>query len=181
MKNAGTQSVIQSSCRNWPSICANTAITFRLTFDEQECLFRNKVARLIAMIPYIAKCDEAERTALAHIAVYITACRGGQKAFDHEPTDNADILERLRAISSFKGGNPQTIGRGLNLLALAMLCGYERDKERDIVSGKYNPLNEGIWDFETMKQTLIDKIGQSPDAGIDAIFPIEDGLETAWT
>ena len=79
MKNAGTKSVIQNSCQNWPSICANTAKTFRLTFDEQESLFRNKIARLIAMIPYIAKCDEAERTALAHIAIYITALRGDER------------------------------------------------------------------------------------------------------
>jgi len=181
MKNAGTKSILQNPCQRWPIICANTAKTFRLTFDEQDCLSRNKVARLIAMIPYIAKCDEAERTALAHIAVYITALRGGKNAFSHGPTDNADILERLRLGTSFKGGNPQVINRGMNLLALVMLCGYERDKEKDIVSGNYNPLNEGIWDFETMKQTLLDKIARSPSIELEAIFSIEDGLESSWS
>jgi hypothetical protein len=181
MRNAGTKSIIQKTCQDWPSICASTAISFRLSFNEQDYLSRNRVARLIAMIPYIAKCDEAERTALAHLAVYITALRGGKKTYEHRPTDNADILERLRLVSSFKGGNPQVINRGMNLIALVMLCGYERDKEKDIISGKYNPMNEGIWDFETMKQTLLDKIAQTPSGELDAIFSIEDGLESTWS
>ena len=62
-----------------------------------------------------------------------------------------------------------------------MLCGYEHDKEKDIVSLNYNPLNEGIWDFEAMKKTLLDKIGQTPSGELNAIFPVEDGLESTWS
>jgi hypothetical protein len=125
-------------------LCTALAETFRFTESEHAAFTRNTTARLIAVLPFAAGCDEPLRTALAHLAIYLTEIRGGSRIGAHTQTDNQDPLTRLRLISSFKGGDPQVIQHGMAMLALIMIQGYERSKADDAYNQVYNPLNDGF-------------------------------------
>ncbi|MDR1326450.1 MAG: hypothetical protein LBK00_10485 [Treponema sp.] len=155
----------------WNLLCKSVAETFRFTSQESTAFANNRTARLVAAIPFAAGCEEAERTALAHLAVYMTELRGGRLIGDHTPADNASPFTRLRLLSSFKGGNPDIIRHGMSQLALLMLAGYERSREDDLRRSVYNPLNDGAWDAEAMRLTLSKELQACPCAVLDDILP----------
>lgn len=150
------------------------AQTFRFTAEEQEKFANNEVARLMVAIPFVAGCEDAKRTALAHIAVYITDLRGGDTIFAHTKEDNNSVLSRLRLLSSFKGGNTNVIHHGMTLLALVMLEGYKDSKDYDIGHNQYNPLNDGTWDYAELKHSFINDINENPCTDLDGIMPIQN-------
>jgi len=177
MKNAGTSVFIQKTAQgDWKTIYGAIALTFRLTEEETDHLANNKVARLIGSLPLIAGCEDAERTALAHLAIYLTAASGGKAWFNHRLSDNGDITSRLALGMTFTGGDKKIIERGMDLLAMVMLYGYNRDE-----AGKYNPLNDGSWNFEQLSTQLRKKLDLAPCPRLDAILtPGESNLYT-WT
>ncbi len=166
--------------KTWVTLCEKISEAFDFTQEQEEALLENKTARLIGELPFIANCDEAERTALTHLAVYFLAANSGRFTFDHCPDDDDNIFNRLRLIMSFKGGNKSIIAHGMNKLALQMLCGYDRDREKDMLSGEYNPLNSGAWDFDIIKDKLLEEILNNPCAEIDEIMTIENAMFEWW-
>jgi hypothetical protein len=99
------------------------AETFRFTSHEQTAFAGNNTARLIAAIPFVTGCEEAERSALAHLAVYMTELRGGRLIGAHTPADNVSPFTRLRLLSSFIGGNRTSSGTA----CLSLPCSCSRD------------------------------------------------------
>ena len=75
--------------------------------------------------------------------------------------DDGDPLIRLERISHFIGGNRSVLDEGMARLGLAMPGGYQRDQGKDTASGEYNPLNAGIWDYDTIEAMLKSRIGIS--------------------
>jgi hypothetical protein len=178
-----TQRPISPSAKaDWLHLVDKIAATFRLTGDERKALESNPVARLIGELPYIAGCDEAERTALAHLTVYWLAAHGGRTAFDHSESDNGDPLTRLRLIGSFKGGDQAILAEGMRRLALVQLNGYHRDRAKDQQTGDYNPLNAGAWDYdaEYAKLTTAGKPAAAMSAALDAILPLDETVQGTW-
>ena len=163
----------------WENLCKSAAETFRFTSQEEAAFAGSSTARLIAAIPFVAGCEEAERTALAHLAVYMTELRGGKRIGDHTPADNVSPFTRLRLLSSFKGGNQNVIRHGMSQLALIMLAGYERSREEDLRRRVYNPLNDGSWDAAAMRLKLNEELQACPCAALDHIFALQDG-EFRW-
>jgi hypothetical protein len=156
------------------------AETFRFT-DAERCAFEeNRTAKLIGSIPFAAGCDEPERTALVHLALYVTELRGGSVILGHRPTDNTDLFRRLRFISTFSGGNQEIIQHGMNWLALIMLAGYERSREADQRDQVYNPLNDGSWDAAALKTRLMEAIEAYPCPVVDSIFSDPSGFIPIW-
>ncbi len=166
--------------KTWGTLCEKMSENFAFTEEQEEALLENKTARLIGELPFIANCEEAERTALTHLAVYFLAAGSGRFVFDHCPDDDDNIFNRLRLIMSFKGGNESIITHGMNKLALQMLCGYNRDREKDMLSGEYNPLNSGAWDFESIKEQLVENILENPCAEIEEIMSVQNAMTDWW-
>jgi hypothetical protein len=164
----------------WKLLCKSVAETFRFTSQEETAFAGNRTARLIAAIPFAAGCDEAERTALAHLAVYMTELRGGRLIGDHTPADNASPFTRLRLLSSFKGGSQSIIRHGMTQLALVMLAGYEHSREEDLCRKAYNPLNDGSWDAAAMRLKLSGELRACPCAALDDIMSLEGGGLPVW-
>jgi hypothetical protein len=152
-------------------LCTALSETFRFSVSEHAAFARNTTARLIGALPFAAGCDEPERTALAHLAIYLTELRGGSRIGAHTQADNDDPLTRLRLIASFKGGDQRVIQHGLYMLALIMVHGYERSKASDASHQGYNPLNDGSWDAQTLKTRLIKTIQAFPCAFLDRMVP----------
>jgi hypothetical protein len=159
----------------WELLCNAVSATFRFTARERAAFSRNNTAKLIGAIPFAAGCDEAKRTALAHLAVYMTEIRGGSLIGAHTPADNISLLARLRLIASFKAGDRRVIDHGMNRLALIMIRGYERSKAEDARRCIYNPLNDGSWDAGVMKARLIEAIKTFPCEMLDRLGPDDDG------
>ncbi|MDR1399714.1 MAG: hypothetical protein LBJ41_07330 [Treponema sp.] len=155
----------------WERLCDCVAETFCFSAQERADFARNRTAKLIAAIPFAARCEEAERTALAHLAIYMTELRGGRSIGDHTLEDNTSPFARLRLLSSFKGGNQEIIGHGMSQLALVMLAGYERSQEEDCRRHQYNPLNAGAWDAEALRQELTKRVHAKPCEALDSILP----------
>ncbi len=155
--------------------------TFRFTEDEKADFLGNQVAQLVAAIPFVAECEDAKRTALAHLAIYFTELRGGSVIGAHSKSDNFTIYERLRLLSSFKGGNQKVIHHGMTILSLIMLEGYKKSSKQDADNSEYNPLNDGSWDYVALKTSLKNDITQNPCKDLDNII-LNNGdiLRSKW-
>lgn len=182
MKSTGTSvSIRKNVADDWKAMYEAVAATFRFSDEEREHLANSKVARLIGELPIIAGCEDAERTALAHLSIYLTAAKGGKEWFNHRKSDNIDVYSRLRHGMSFIGGDEKIIERGMDLLAMVMLSGYNRDKVTDMKAGKYNPLNDGAWNFEQLSAKLRKKLELTPCPKLDAILSPKESTLYIWT
>jgi len=159
----------------WKYFVSEISKVFRFTEEETSWLTNCKTAQLIATIPFAANCIEPERTAIAHLCIYIAEIKGFQKYCAHQPSDDFDIYNRLAFISTFEGGNKKIIEEGMSLLALIMLEGYHKTLEEDKMNKKYNPLINGTWDYNKIKKTLYEKIYNSNNY---FSYFLNEGLET---
>jgi hypothetical protein len=157
----------------WAEISDRVADAFRMTEEEKKSFAEGRIARLIAAIPFLAGCDEAERTAVAHLGTYILSLRETKIYFNAQGGDGLSVFDRLRLGTNFKGGDARIIERGLCLLALNMVSDYQRDIEEDAALGKYNPIAAGAWDY---KDTVIDlkyKIMSVECEEMEELMPID--------
>lgn len=154
----------------WDYLIEETVKVFRLTKTESERLKNSVTAKIIATIPFEAKCKEPERTAVAHLCLYVAELQGFQKYCAHNVSDDDDIFNRLAFISTFEGGNKEIIHHGMNILALIMLEGYKKSAQKDSTRNVYNPLNSGKWDYQQIKNRLLWEINKIEVPNIDWIF-----------
>ena len=163
----------------WSSISELVSDAHRLSARELEQLRQNPVARLIAAIPVLAGCDDADRVAVQHVSTYITAGKASE-IFDHRKEDDQLIQHRLERISHFPNGDKRIIERGMNLLALCMISGYEGDITEDRRRGVYNPVGAQVWDAQAEKTRLIKAIDATHAPEMDGIFGVEEALRGEW-
>ena len=159
----------------WEKISEDVAASFRMD-EEEKRLFKNKnIAKLIGTLPFIACCKDAERTAVSHLGTYVLSCREAKHYFNATVLDNESVLERLRLINNFKGGNKTIIDRGMSLLALIMITDYKRDIELDHAIGKYNPIGAKAFDFASLERDLLDTINSIDCIQMDEIYCSDEG------
>lgn len=171
--------VINNSCR-WKHLVEKTAYSFRLDEKERELLEKTKVAKLIGLLPFIARCKNPERTALNHLSAYHIAAKGAKETFYHSIDDDKDILLRLQCINHFMGGDKKILEKGMKLLALVMIHDYKRDIEIDRSKGKYNPISSGRWNYLKLVEQLTNDINSIDTPEIDCIFKTQDTPFLIW-
>ncbi|HUX42475.1 MAG TPA: hypothetical protein VMV83_15005 [Rectinemataceae bacterium] len=164
----------------WLAISDDIALAFRMSAAEKEALGRNKIARLVASLPYLAGCEDAGRTAVAHLGTYLLSTRETKHWFDATARDSVSVLERLWLGADFRGGDEKIIRRGLNLLALNMIADYKRDIDEDAASGKYNPLAAGDFDFKETVEDLEWSIISTPCPEMDEIVSLAEIPMSFW-
>ncbi len=152
-----------------------------MTAEETRKFQEKPLARLIGKLPFLAGCDDAERTAVAHLGIYLMSCRDTKPYFHPHEGDNGHILDRLRLIMSFRGGDRAIIDRGMALIGLQMLHDYKRDVEIDAAIGKYNPLAEGAFDFETTRDELLATIRATESEEMDEDYDDEIAPLSYWS
>ncbi len=165
--------------RTWNTISQLVAEHLRLSIGELERLRANSTARLIAAIPYIAGCTNADRISVHHLATYLLA-QSASSIFDHREEDDRDVFARLERISHFPDGDKNVIHRGMSLLALIMIAGYERDVQTDRSQSVYNPIGSGSWDVEELRARLVRRIRSVPSPEMDYIIDLEHALRGDW-
>ncbi len=171
----------ESIDRLWKSLSGIMVDSMRMTEGETLRFQANTVAKLIGLLPFMAHCDDPERTALSHLATFVIAGRGeSRRVFDHSPADDVEPLARLRTISDFKGGDDATIERGMALLCLCMISGYERDIELDSRLQRYNPLSSGGWNIAETRGRLDVVLYRSTDAVMDLVMTEDGAMKVYW-
>ena len=163
----------------WDLIVGMVADAFRFTSEETERFRSREIPKLIAAIPFLAGCKDPLRTAISHIGTYILSVRLPEVA-KTIPSDDECLFRRLDPINHFMGGDNEIAQRGMNLIALCMICDYERDVEEDRKLGKHNPISAGTLDFEEQKSDLIGRIKSVQCDEMDAILPIEKCYSSFW-
>ena len=176
-----TNAVYQNTLKTWDLPCwsyLETEISnvFRLSNEEKSHLLDNPTAKLIATIPFEAGCNEPERTAIAHLCLYIAEIQGFNKYCSHSQNDDKCVFNRLSFISTFDGGDADIIEHGMNLLAYIMIEGYKASQQADIETGAYNPFNSGAWDYNQLKNELLYKINRISVPNLDNILINEPKL-----
>jgi hypothetical protein len=162
----------------WERISEDVANSFKMDEAEKE-RFKNKdIAKLIAAIPILAGCENAERTAVSHLGVYVLSNRETKHYFNPTVSDNKGIFERLKHIGNFTSGDPWIIKKGMNLIALTMLNDYKRDIHIDETLGKYNPVGENSFDYHDIKDKLKAQIASIECYEMDQIY--NDGSTEAY-
>jgi len=68
----------------------------------------------------------------------------------------------------------------MDLIALNMISNYKKDAENDKAIGKYNPLNEGKWDYKEISEKLIQNIKKSITSEISEIYTVDDAVKGLW-
>lgn len=159
----------------WVRISDDVAAAFRMTEDEKSWLKNKGIAKLIAAIPVLAGCEDAERTGVTHLAIYLLSIRETKHYFNALPADNTDFFERLRLGNNFKGGDRDIIKRGMSILALHMLEDYKRDIHIDEAVGKYNPVGDGVFNYESVKRELEEGISVVDCPEMDEIYGSDPG------
>ena len=164
----------------WNEIADSLADAFRMQPHEREW-FRNKpVARLIAAIPLMAGCQDAERTAVAHLGSYLLSIKSTKPYFNATTADDTDIFERLRLGMNFVGGDEAVIDKGMSMLALCMVIDYSQDAHEDSMRGKYNPVHSGAFDYGAVREDLEERIAAVECPEMDMILPEFDTKAAFW-
>ena len=154
----------------WDYIVDEAERVFCLTSKEKQSLYSSTTARIIAAIPFAANCNEPERTAIAHIVLYLSEIRGFQKYCAHNTCDDADIFNRLKPISHFDGGDQKVIEHGMIMLALIMLKNHKNKAEQDKISGSYNPVATTKWDYMRIERELIARLAVMENDFLDGLY-----------
>ena len=165
----------------WENVLSRAGAVLNFGIEKKEQVQNSKMAKLVAAIPYLADCNKAFETSFSHLLIYLMAFDESSKdVYFHKPEDNSDIYSRLFPISSFSGGQIEIIHCCMDLIALCMLSNYKKDSEEDKRIGKYNPINEGQWDYDTLSTELIQKIDKNITPEISAIYNSTIALEGYW-
>ena len=165
----------------WDELSGKTAKAFRMLPWTAAKLKKNRTARLIAALPFVAGCEHPERTALAHLATFVLASSEScKRVFDHDASDNASPTARLAPIADFQGGDKAVIEEGMARLAMIMANGYQKDLEKDKASGEYNPILAGAWKHEEMASKFKATRKTKSSSALDSEISAEDALLNFW-
>ena len=164
---------------NWDYIAGSVANAFKMNEEEFQWLKNKRLAKLIAAIPFLAGCEDPERTAVVHLGTYILSIRVKSVA-NCKPSDDEGIFKRLELMNNFIGGDKAVIEKGMSLIALNMIADYARDIEVDRMTGKYNPVDSGAFDYEAERERLESVITSVECREMDEILSLDDAVEQYW-
>jgi hypothetical protein len=162
---------------NWKEMVGFFADQLQMDAENAEWLRNTQVAQLLAELPYLAGCRDADRLAYAHVGTLLLASRSPQ-VFGHRAGDSLE--SRLFTVSHYDGGDAEIVTRGLALLQLASLSDHVADRDHDEVVGKYNPLNSGHLDYEAERDRLASLVRSIPCPEMDAIFSVDEAIRLGW-
>lgn len=165
----------------WETVSSRARALLNYGMIKAEWLQKSRIARFIAAVPYLARCRKAVETSLAHLLIYLASLdESSKEIFFHKTEDDSDIYNRLTPILNFNGGDEATLNCCRDLLALCMVSNYQRDAESDRAKGKYNPLNAGVWDAQSLIGELSELIRTNITPEIAAFYTLDEARRGCW-
>lgn len=163
--------------KKWDEMVETILKNFNIEESRKQNLKENKVAKLIAMLPYIVKSNYPERYSYANFIVYVFAVLNKHIFLQKK---GESIESRIKAILNFDGGDSKLIERAKYLLSLISLEDHKKDIDIDKKEGKYNPISEGDIDYETNKKYYMEKISKIESPEMDSIIKPEEAVNSFW-
>ncbi len=165
----------------WDNVVSRAGAVLNFGIEKKEQVQNSKMAKLIAATPYLAGCKKAEETSFSHLIIYLMSLDESAKdIYFHKPEDDSDVYRRLFPISSFLSGDKNIIQCCIDLTALCMLANYKKDAEEDKIIGKYNPICEGLWNYNSLYTELSANIDKLITSDISNIYTKENALKGFW-
>ena len=164
----------------WKAIFARVATVMRLTPEERRAYESHSIAQLIGAIPYFAECENPDEVAEHNLTLYLASCGPATPMFFHRPEHDSSVYARLSA-ARYDGGDERVILKGMSMLALNMLCDYERDIALDASMGKYNPIGAGVWDFESLHDELVETIDSVESPELESLISRHEVMNAFWS
>ncbi len=142
---------------HWDDIAEQVSSAMNLSTERRLRLFNNQIARHIVLIPYISGSLSPSRDACSCLSIYLLSISPETKhLYSHTPTDDSDPFQRLLHLMTYSSGDEKIQRAGIALLIMNMIHGYTRDRDRDRLTGKYNPIVSGVWDSEKICDLMND-------------------------
>jgi len=168
--------------KEWENVFSRAGAVLNFGIEKKEQVQNSQMAKLIAAVPFLAGCNKAMETSFSHLIIYLMSLDESAKdIFFHKPEDDKDIYSRLFPINNFSGGNRNIIQCCLDLTALCMLSNYRKDMEEDREIGKYNPINDDIWNYDFLSKKLIENIDKNITSEISVLYTKEDAVKGYWS
>lgn len=126
---------------NWEQIKKDMIKAFKLTKAEIEVIDTSPIFKILASIPFLANCEDADRCTYANLSALITSYRlRDSEVVLFKESDMENVEKRIQYLFNFKKGNKKIIEKGKALLKLQMLLDYKADAKAD-KGVKLNPVN----------------------------------------
>lgn len=154
---------------DYKKIMDDLAVAFKLTEKEKQAYMTSPAFKIIAAIPYLAKCQDPDRCAYTHLSSAIVASRLGKSSVaTFRESDLKGVSRRLDYMFDFISGNRKIIKQGKALLKYNMLLDYKKDFASDIKQSKNNPMNYDSFDLERELVKAQKEIGTAKE--YDSLF-----------
>lgn len=161
------------------------AKTMKLTKQEKEKLLKNKAAKLVALVPYLSKANDAQRKSINRLLLFAGGSIPGRKSetFNCSPTDTLNNLwGRIDIIcpNDSTASDCHIVTAARYRLMYLQLADMKRDVEEDKEQLKYNPFSDGasVCDMDRLYNEIV--TNQIIEDQVDAILPIEDAKAGWW-
>ncbi len=143
---------------HWNKITEQVSSALRLIPERRFLLRNNMIAKHITLIPFISETDTPERDACSSLSIYLLSVSPETKhLYSHDLADDRDPFQRLMNLMTYSHGSKEIQRAGIALIVMNMIHGYIRDRERDVITGKYNPIVSGLWDPNTLIESMNDQ------------------------
>lgn len=178
----GDESVLSAEENQyWNDMCDRLGSLFRLSAEEEQRVRANRLIQMLALLPGYANCPDPRGTGFLMAVTYVSERKAARDLFAHDARHDADLLSRLAPFSRLlEGGDPQIIEKGLNLAALTMLKDYASDAQSDQRKGKYNPVALGVWNFQELKNRILQRDMAIACPGLDRVYSVKTAERHFW-
>jgi hypothetical protein len=164
--------------KQWDEISSRARAVLNYGIEQKQWLEESRMAKFIAAIPFLARCDKPLVTSFSQLIIYLVALdESARDIYMHSSEDDNDLYSRLLPLLSCSGGDPELLQCCRDLLALCMVSNYKKDSAVDEELGKYNPVFSGKWDGEALVKELVDKITKTITPEISEYFTVEEALK----
>ena len=132
------------------------------------------VARMVASLPFISECPDAEALARKNLNILFTE-ETHPGTYPHRL--GLTLRQRLAPGDIVaKAAKPDVAEKGMLLLELASLLDHKRDRAEDLAVSMANPLNEGM-EYQAEQDRLTAKIKAISSPDLDGILTADSLIE----
>lgn len=156
------------------------ALAYKFTEDEKNKLLNCKVAKLIALSPYLMECDDADRQSVICLSNYVL---GTKVKSISQLKSGEEIGKRISYVLPTSTGNVAIMYKIHKMLTMISLNYFKADKEEDNKNGKYNPLDTSVYsiNYDITKSSLLSSVNSIDSPEVDSIMTVEEAsTESAW-
>jgi hypothetical protein len=165
----------------WKDLCDRLFEALPSLSLYEESVRGNIIARLVGILPFLAKTERPIRDSLSNLSIFIFSYFSeSRNLFRQNPMDDEKIFNRFQGMMCFTGGSSAIIDRGLSLIALSLLYSYKKNAGDDLIAERYNPLNSGCWNYSGLVEELTLRVEKTPCRKMDRIINLNSVHNVVW-